>query len=142
MVVEIQQLSSDWQQVTRHQLLIWEQSTRAGLSPPSLLGLQGWSFWGSSPSALHLPVPQPFVDLYPSRSHEMTHQAGAPPSSKEYVLTSLHPRVPLPGSHQPRRHHILHNFSQPRPPMYATLVSPSRLHIPANPEASGMTFCS
>lgn len=106
------------QQVARHQLPIWEPSTKAGLFHPNLLGLQGWSFCGCSPSALCLPVPQPFVDLGANTPQGMTHQAVAPPSCKKNVLISPHPRVPLRGSCQPRKHHILHNLSQPRAPRH------------------------
>lgn len=110
---------------------IREPSTKAGLFHPSLLGLWVWSFWGCSPSALCLPAPQPFVDLDASPPQGMTHQAVAPPSSKENVLISSHPRVPLTGSCQPREHHSLHNLSQPRSPRHPpSFPTPGPTYLP------------
>lgn len=73
----------------------------------------------------------------------MTHQAVVPPSSKENVLISPHPRVPLMGSCQPRKHHILHNLSQPRAPRHPPwFPTPGSTYLPVGrlqkwPSAAG-----
>ena len=108
----LQLLGSRWQGISS---LSGNQAQRQGSFIPTFLG----SKVGASVAAVLLPfVPQPFVDLGANTPQGMTHQAVAPPSCKKNVLISPHPRVPLRGSCQPRKHHILHNLSQPRAPRH------------------------
>lgn len=101
-----------------------EPGTGQGLRPPSILGYQGWSSWGSSPFVLHPPALQPPGDLGASRPPGMRHwwEGLLPPKalgarSLPQPLVCPEETIPCTASHR----------CDPTPPMPACcLGDPSR----------------